>query len=65
MMYISVTALDTGMNLKPKIVFQEAASLGVVPRLNYTAGPITLNAEMLPSYVAEVNMCAAVDLQES
>ncbi|BBN05937.1 protein MpPPR_28 [Marchantia polymorpha subsp. ruderalis] len=50
--------LDAGGLYDPRafVFFEEAASLGVVPRLNYTAGPITLNAEMLPSYVAEVSL---------
>lgn len=36
------------------LLFEEAASMGVVPRLNYKAGPITVNAQCMPSYVAEV-----------
>ncbi|KAL3694989.1 hypothetical protein R1sor_008640 [Riccia sorocarpa] len=37
-------------------LFEEAASMGIVPRFNYTAGPMTLNAETMPSYVAEVSL---------
>ncbi|CAM6108523.1 unnamed protein product [Calypogeia fissa] len=35
-------------------LFEEAASMGVVPSINYRAGPITVNAQFMPSYVAEV-----------
>ncbi|KAG6542986.1 hypothetical protein Mapa_015678 [Marchantia paleacea] len=50
--------LDAGGLYDPRalVFFEEAATLGVVPRFNYTAGPIILNAEMLPSYVAEVSL---------
>ncbi|KAL2632785.1 hypothetical protein R1flu_004264 [Riccia fluitans] len=37
-------------------LFDEAASMGIVPRFNYTAGPMTLNAEAMPSYLAEVSL---------
>jgi hypothetical protein len=36
------------------VLFDEAVSMGVLPQCNYTAGPITVYAESMPCYVAEV-----------
>ncbi|BFI30967.1 protein MpPPR_29 [Marchantia polymorpha subsp. ruderalis] len=53
-----LSILDSGSLYDPKAlaIFEEAATMGIVPRFNYTAGPITLSAETLPSYVAEVSL---------